>query len=117
MLGLRPRHPDPHACEITTLTGLGFLLFLFLFVFINCFLFGLFVFTETGSHNIAHDGLKLEILLPRLPECWEYRHVSSCPRVFVLVELQMEPRIVCMPGGCPVTELHRRPECGFEHSI
>jgi hypothetical protein len=26
------------------------------------------------SHYIAQTGLELKILLPQLPECWNYRH-------------------------------------------
>jgi hypothetical protein len=29
--------------------------------------------TETGSHYVAQAALTLRILLPQLPELWEYR--------------------------------------------
>jgi hypothetical protein len=34
---------------------------------------GFFVCFETGSHYAAQADLKLEILLPQPPECWDYR--------------------------------------------
>jgi hypothetical protein len=36
----------------------------------------IFVF-ETGSRYVAQVGLKLEILLPQPPECWDYRRTSQ----------------------------------------
>jgi hypothetical protein len=34
----------------------------------------LVLFSETGSYCIAQVDLKLMILLPQPPECWDYRH-------------------------------------------
>lgn len=36
-------------------------------------LFVVFWGSERRSHYIAQDGLKLSILLPQHPECWDYR--------------------------------------------
>jgi hypothetical protein len=33
---------------------------------------------ETGSHHEVQAGLKLEVLLPQLPECWNCRHEPQC---------------------------------------
>jgi hypothetical protein len=41
----------------------------------SCFRVFFFFLFETGSFYIAQAGLKLEILLPQSPECWDYRHV------------------------------------------
>jgi hypothetical protein len=31
------------------------------------------------THYVAQVGLKLLILLPQPPECWDHRHVQQCP--------------------------------------
>ena len=31
------------------------------------------------THYVAEDGLKLLILLPPSPECWDYRCFPTCP--------------------------------------
>jgi hypothetical protein len=63
------------------------------FVFIFMCLFGwlvisvlfvcavLFVF-KTGSHYVVQTDLKLKILLPQPPECWDYR--CAPPHPFML---------------------------------
>jgi hypothetical protein len=33
---------------------------------------------QVGSHYVAHVSLKLKILPPQPPECWDYRHAPSC---------------------------------------
>jgi hypothetical protein len=33
---------------------------------------------ETKSHSIAQSGLQLVIILPQLPECWDYRCAPLC---------------------------------------
>jgi hypothetical protein len=39
------------------------------------------------SCYIAQAGLKLEIILPHLPECWDYRHESPHPENSFLIGL------------------------------
>jgi hypothetical protein len=34
-----------------------------------------------GTLYVSHGGLKLMILLPQLPEYWDYRYVPSIPGV------------------------------------
>jgi hypothetical protein len=34
-----------------------------------------FFFSETSSPWVAQAGLEVKILLPQIPECWDYRHV------------------------------------------
>lgn len=58
-IGPPPAMPSPHT--------FCFLLFLVLFCF------------ETGSCCAALCDLELEILLPRPPECWAFRHELPCP--------------------------------------
>lgn len=47
----------------------------------SCFLEG------TGSPYVTQSGLKLPILLPQLPEYWEYSYAPSC-----LVTLPPDPQ-------------------------
>jgi hypothetical protein len=44
---------------------------------LTCLFLFCFVLFETGSWYIAQDGLKLMILLPQSPECWDYRCAPS----------------------------------------
>jgi hypothetical protein len=37
----------------------------------------LLLMLETGSHHVLQAGLKLKILLPQPPECWDHRSVPS----------------------------------------
>jgi hypothetical protein len=46
------------------------------FYFISTLLKGNFF--ETGCHYVAQDGLELEILLPWLPEYWDYKCTPPC---------------------------------------
>jgi hypothetical protein len=49
---------------------------------VTIFWFGVFVvifFFKTESHYIAQVGLKLMILLPQPPGCWDYRCAPPCP--------------------------------------
>jgi hypothetical protein len=36
-------------------------------------------FLETGSHYVTQAGLRLKILLPQPPQCWDYKCVPPCP--------------------------------------
>jgi hypothetical protein len=48
--------------------------FFFLFSSFNFFFsFSLFFFFEIGAYYVAQAGLKLLILLPQPPKCWDYR--------------------------------------------
>jgi hypothetical protein len=38
----------------------------------------IFFFFESGLTTAAQAGLKLMILLPQPPKCWDYRHATLC---------------------------------------
>jgi hypothetical protein len=43
------------------------------------FLFLFILFFDTESCFVAQDGLKLTVILPQPPECWDYRCITPCP--------------------------------------
>jgi hypothetical protein len=43
----------------------------------------------TWTCYIASAGLKLLVLLPQPPECWDYRHGPACPTVFLFFFLNL----------------------------
>lgn len=43
------------------------------------FFFGSFL--RQGFCNVAQAGLEVKILLPQLPQYWDYRHDQPCPAV------------------------------------
>jgi hypothetical protein len=64
---------------------------------------GFVFFFETGFHCVAQAGLKLLILLPLPPDCWDYRYELQCSaacsvllNIADLLFLEVVPAHVCV---------------------
>jgi hypothetical protein len=64
----------------------------------------LFVFFFSGRVSFtALASLKLVILLPQLPECWDYRRAPPCPDLLSDFYLHTAPCPLCLPSLAYVT--------------
>lgn len=62
--------------------------------------FAVFVGFETESYYVANAGLELIVLLPRPPECWDFRHVLlAIIKNNIATGLSSSPQMSITPWG------------------
>jgi hypothetical protein len=54
------------------------------------------------NHKAFPEGFQMEIVLPQLIECWDYRHVPSFLAIFTVffAVLEFELRTLCLLDRC-----------------